>query len=293
MHRRVVSLAALLLAAPLAASAQQDFSKVEVKASKVAGNVYVLEGAGGNIAAVIDAEGIAIVDDQFAPLAPKIKAALAGLSQKPVRFVLNTHWHGDHTGGNAVFAETAAILAQANVRKRLERGGETPFSKIPPATKAALPVVTFEEGLTLYWGDDEIRMQHLRPAHTDGDSAVFFTKANVVHLGDTFFAGGFPFVDFASGGSLRGELAMLEELLPRLDEQVKIIPGHGPVSGKKDLQEYVAMLRETFAVVDAARKAGKTAEQMKKEKLLAKWDSWGKGFIKPDMYLDEVLAESK
>jgi len=286
------ALLALCLAAP-AARAQQDFSKVEVKVTKVGGNVYVLEGAGGNIAAVIDPEGIAIVDDQYAPLAPKIKAALATLSPKAVKFVINTHFHGDHTGGNATFAETASILAHANVRKRLASGGIGPRGKVPPAEKAALPLVTFEEGLTLYWGDDEIKVLHLKPAHTDGDSAVFFTKANVVHLGDTFFSGMFPFVDTNGGGTLLGEIAMLEELIPKLPKDAKIIPGHGPVSSVNDVKEYVSMLRETVALVQKERKAGKTPEQMKAGKIFAKWDEWGKGFINPDFYLDEVLAEVK
>jgi glyoxylase-like metal-dependent hydrolase (beta-lactamase superfamily II) len=285
-------LAALALSAP-AALAQQDFSKVEIKVTKVAGNVYFLEGSGGNIAAVIDPEGIAIIDDQFAPLAPKIKAALATLSPKPVKFVINTHWHGDHTGGNATFAETASILAHANVRKRLISGGEAFGRKTPPAEKAALPVVTFEEGLTLYWGDDEIKVIHLKPAHTDGDSAVLFTKANVVHLGDTFFAGKFPFVDAASGGTVSGEIAMLEELIPKLPKDVKIIPGHGPISSISDLKEYVSMLKETVALVEKEKKAGKTKEQMKAGKIFAKWDEWGKGFINADFYLDEVMGDMK
>jgi glyoxylase-like metal-dependent hydrolase (beta-lactamase superfamily II) len=293
LPRTAAALLALALCTTTRARAQQDFSKVEIKVTKVAGNVYLLEGMGGNIAAIIDPEGIAIVDDQYAPLAPKIKAALATLSPKPVKFIINTHWHGDHTGGNATFAETASILAHANVRKRLVSGGDGLRGKIPPAEKAALPLVTFEEGLTLYWGDDEVKVLHLKPAHTDGDSAVFFTKANVVHLGDTFFSGKFPFVDYASGGTLKGELEMLEELLPKLPKDVKIIPGHGPVSSVDDVKEYLSMLRETIALVHAGKRAGKTAEQMKAGKIFAKWEAWGKGFINPDFYLDEVLAEMK
>ncbi len=194
---------AMLLAAAAAAQ-EQDFSKVEVKATRIAGNVFILKGAGGNIAATVGEDGVAIVDDQFAPLAPKIHAALAQLSPKPVRFVINTHWHGDHTGGNALFSDTAAILAQTNVRKRLIAGTKMVGREFPPAPPAALPVVTFEQGLSLWWNGEEIRAIHVVPGHTDGDTVVWFTKSNVVHFGDDFVTYGFPFIDVQSGGSVVG-----------------------------------------------------------------------------------------
>jgi glyoxylase-like metal-dependent hydrolase (beta-lactamase superfamily II) len=275
-----------------AAAQQQDYSKVEIKTTKVAGNVWFLEGAGGNIAASAGEDGVAIVDDQFAELSPKIHAALAKLSPKPVRFVINTHWHFDHTGGNALFSDSAAILAHANVRKRLITGGKISAAfVIPPAAPAALPIVTFEEGLSLWWNGEEVRAIHLRPGHTDGDTAVWFTGSNVVHMGDDFITTGFPIVDVSSGGSLRGLLEALDSLLPQIPKDAKIIPGHGHVSTIDDLRKYRSSLEEMVAVVAKARKAGRTVEQMKADKLLAPWAEWGKGWVKEDAFIETIAQD--
>jgi glyoxylase-like metal-dependent hydrolase (beta-lactamase superfamily II) len=279
-----------LLVAAGASAQQQDLSKVEVKAAKVSGNVYVLTGSGGNIGATVGEDGVAIIDDQFAPLAPKIQAALRQLSPKPVRFVVNTHWHGDHTGGNAVFADTAAIMAHANVRKRLISGGKTPFIEFPPVTGKALPVVTFEEGLSLWWNGEEVRAIHPGVGHTDGDAVIWFIKSNVVHMGDDYFAGMFPFVDLASGGSVVKLIESLDVILGRIPADAKVIPGHGPVTGVAELRDYRGMLNEVVAAVKKGLASGKTVEQMQKEKILAPWDDWGKGFVKSDVFL-AVVAE--
>src|SRR2546427_7187058 len=280
----------LLLLATAAAAQERDFTKVEIKAEKVAGNVYVLFGSGGNIGATIGEDGIALIDDQFAPLAPKIKAALKQLSPAPVRFVINTHWHGDHTGGNAQFAETAAILAHANVRKRLITGGKTAFIEFPPVSGKALPAVTFEEGLSLWWNGEEIRAIHPGLGHTDGDTVIWFTKSNVVHMGDDYFAGMFPFVDLASGGSVVKLVHSLDLILGQIPPDAKIIPGHRPATGAAELRNYRTMLDDVVATVKKALAAGKTVEQMKQEKILAPWDDWSKGFVKADMFLG-VVAE--
>lgn len=288
-------IASMLALASAAVAQQQDFSKVEVKATKVAGNVYVLTGSGGNIGATVGDDGIAIVDDQFAPLAPKIQAALRQLSPKPVRFVINTHWHGDHTGGNAEFADTATILAHANVRKRLVTGGKTPFIEFPPVSGKALPVVTFEQGLSLWWNGEEIRAIHPGVGHTDGDAVLWFTKSNVVHMGDDYFANGFPFVDLASGGSVVKLIASLDVILGQVPADAKLIPGHGPVSDVEGLRKYRAMLEGAVAAVKKARAAGKSVEQMQKEKILAPWEDWNKGFVKADVFIatiSEDLAKS-
>ncbi|HET7785657.1 MAG TPA: MBL fold metallo-hydrolase [Myxococcales bacterium] len=280
-----------LLAATSALAQQQDFSKVEIKATKVAGNVWVLTGAGGNIGATVGEEGVAIVDDQFAPLSPKIHAALQKLSPRPVRFVINTHWHGDHTGGNAGFADTATILAQANVRKRLQAGGRIMDREIPPAPAAALPIVTFEQGLSLWWNGEEIRAIHPGRGHTDGDSVIWFTRSNVVHMGDDYFSGMFPFVDLESGGSVVKLIESLDVILGQIPADARIIPGHGPVSGVAELRKYRAMLAET---VDAVRKglaSGKSVEQLRKENVLAPWASWGNGFVKADMFIGTIAQD--
>jgi cyclase len=274
-----------------AAAQQQDFSKVEIKTTKVAGNVYMLEGAGGNIGASVGDDGVAIVDDQYAPLSPKIRAALAKLSAKPVRFVINTHWHTDHTGGNANFADTAAILAHGNARKRLMAGAKMPFGDFPPVSGPALPVVTFDQGLSLWWNGEEIRAIHLRPGHTDGDTVVWFTKSNVVHMGDDYFTTGYPFVDLQSGGSVRGLVAAIDSLLPQIPPDAKVIPGHGPLSTVDELRKFARSIEEMRATVEKAQKAGRTPDQMKADKVLSPWAPWGKGFISDDFFLAILVQD--
>ncbi|HEY6909563.1 MAG TPA: MBL fold metallo-hydrolase [Myxococcales bacterium] len=280
-----------LLAATSALAQQQDFSKVEIKATKVAGNVWVLTGAGGNIGATVGDDGVAIIDDQFAPLSPKIHAALQKLSPKPVRFVINTHWHGDHTGGNADFADTATILAQANVRKRLRAGGKVLDREVAPAPAAALPIVTFEQGLSLWWNGEEIRAIHPGRGHTDGDSVIWFTRSNVVHMGDDYFSGMFPFVDLESGGSVVKLIESLDVILGQIPADAKIIPGHGPVTGVPELRKFRAMLDEAVGAVRKGLASGKPVEQLKKENVLAPWAPWGNGFVKADFFVDVIAKD--
>jgi cyclase len=281
-----------LLAAMQAFGQGQDMSKVEIKVQKVAGSVYMLQGAGGNIGASVGDDGIVIVDDEFLPLAEKIEAALKGITDKPVKVVLNTHWHGDHTGGNPHFGEKAPIVAQENVRKRLVTGGKTRFGEIKPAEKSVLPIITFEDKVSVHLNGEDIRAIHFPNGHTDGDSVIFFTQSNVVHMGDDFFNSGmFPFIDIESGGSVQGMIAGDEKVLAEVPDDVKIIPGHGPLGTKDDLRKFVQMLKETSAAVEAGIKKGKTLDQLKQEKVLAKWDSWGQAFIKTDMFI-EILYDS-
>jgi cyclase len=281
---------ALLLMCLLASSvaAQQDFSKVEIKVTKVAGSVYMLQGAGGNIGVSVGADGILIVDDQFAPLADKIRAALKTLGEGKLKFVLNTHWHGDHTGGNASFSTEAPIIAHTNVRKRLETDQKIRGEAIKAAPKEALPVITFDESLAVHFNGEEIRVIHFPHGHTDGDSVIFFTGSNVVHMGDDFFAGRFPFVDLDSGGSVEGAAANVGEVLKRVPADVKIIPGHGPLSTLDDLRLYHRMLTETIGLIRRKMAAGKTLDQLKAEGLPAEWQSWGTGFIKTDQWIETI-----
>lgn len=283
---------ALFFAAPEPVAQGQDFSKVEIKVHKITDSVYMLEGAGGNIGASVGEDGIVVIDDEFLPLADKIEAALKGITDKPVKFVINTHWHGDHTGGNPHFGEKAPIIAQENVRKRLITGGTTRFGKTDPAPKAALPVITFEDKVSVHLNGEDIRAIHFPNGHTDGDSVIFFTQSNVVHMGDDFFNGGmFPFIDLDSGGSVQGMIAGDEKVLAEVPDDVKIIPGHGPMGTKDDLRKFVQMLKETSAAVQAGVKKGKSLDQLKKEKVLAKWDSFGQSFIKTDVFT-EILYDS-
>jgi cyclase len=293
--RRLIVLAVLLL--PIAVRAQQqDFSKVEINVTKVSGNIYMLEGAGGNIAASVGDDGIVIVDDEFAPLAEKIQAALKnlGITDKPVRFVINTHYHGDHTGGNAPFsAAGSTVIAQDNVRKRLETGGVAGNGgsikvESKPAEKAALPIITFEHDVTVHLNGEDIRALHFPAGHTDGDSVIFFPKNNVVHMGDDFVRYGFPFIDVSAGGSVQGMIAAMEKATAQLPADVKVIPGHGALSNLDDVRVYTKMLKETSAAVEAALKAHKTLDQMKQEKILAPWSKFSGDFVNTDTFTETL-----
>jgi len=273
-------LSAGLTAETAFAQQEPDWSKVQIKVTKVAGNIYMLQGQGGNIAVSVGKDGIVIVDDQFAPLADKIQAALKGLgiTDKPVRFVINTHFHGDHTGGNLPFANTGStVIAQDNVRKRLETGGTMGNGgslkmEAKPAPKGALPIITFEHDVTVHLNGEDIRALHFPAGHTDGDAVIFFPKNNVVHMGDDFVRYGFPFIDVGSGGSVQGMIAAMEKAAALLPSDVKVIPGHGALSTLDDVREFVKMLKETSAVVEKALKDHKTLDQMKQEKILAPWE---------------------
>jgi glyoxylase-like metal-dependent hydrolase (beta-lactamase superfamily II) len=274
----------------VSASAQTDFSKVEIKVTKVAGNVYMLEGSGGNIGVSVGTDGILIVDDQFAPLADKIRAALKGLDQGKLRFILNTHWHGDHTGANAQFGPEATIIAHDNVRKRLSSEQKIPFFKstVPASPKEALPVITFDGSLSVHFNGEDVRAIHYPHGHTDGDSVIFFTTSNVVHLGDDFFAGRFPFVDVDNGGNVVGLTKNVGEIITKIPAGAKLIPGHGPLSTIDDLKLYHRMLLETTDVVRKKVAAGKTLDQIKSEGLPDEWKSWGTGFIKTDQWIELI-----
>jgi cyclase len=272
-------------------------ANVEIKATKAAGNVYMLEGQGGNIGATVGPDGILIVDDQFAPLSERIRARLAELGDGRLKFVLNTHFHGDHTGGNANFGKEATIVAHANVRRRLSGELKPSSGQGPnPAPKDALPVVTFDESLAVHFNGEEIRAMHYPRSHTDGDSAILFTKSDVAHLGDLFVNGKFPVVDASSGGDLAGLTRSVADLIGRLPPDVKIIPGHGPLATLDDLKRYHRMLVETTGLVRQKMNAGKTLDQVQSEGLPDEWKSWDGGFVRTDRWLETVyrgLSQSK
>ena len=288
--KKILSLMLLLVFAAAVQAQQTDFSKIQIKATKVAGNVYMLEGAGGNIGVSVGDDGLLIVDDQFAPLADKIRAALKGIADKKLHFILNTHWHGDHTGGNVAFGPEATIIAHDNVRKRLatEQKSTVFNSTTPPSPKEALPVITFDKTLTVHFNGEEIRAIHFPQGHTDGDSVIFFSSSNVVHLGDDFFAGRFPFVDLESGGSVEGLVRNIGEIITKIPEGAKLIPGHGPISTLDDLKSYHRMLQQTTEIVRQKIAAGKTLEQVKSEGLPEEWKPWGTGFIKTDRWVETI-----
>jgi len=283
--------ALLVVIGPSALAQQPDFSKVEIKVSKVAGTVYMLQGQGGNIGVSVGDDGIVIVDDQFAPLAPKIRAALKSITDKPIKFILNTHYHGDHTGGNAEFSKDGPIIAHENVRKRLQAGSTAAGRTTPPAPREALPVITFNDRATIHINGEDIRAIHMPHGHTDGDAVIWFTQSNVVHMGDDFFNGTFPFVDIDNGGTVRGLSMNLEAIIAQIRDDTKVIPGHGPLGDKATLRTFAEMIRNTSAAVDAAMRSGKTLDQIKQQKVLDPWAKWASSFITVDRWAETLYRD--
>ena len=276
------------------AGAQQNFDKVEIKTEKLSPTTYVLFGAGGNVGVSVGEDALFIIDDQYAPVSPKILAALKQLSNKPIKFVLNTHWHGDHTGGNENMGKGGAlIVAHDNVRKRMSTEQFIALfkSKVPPSPKVALPVVTFSTDVTFHINGDEIYGFHVPKAHTDGDTVVQLKMSNVIHMGDVFFNGWYPFIDVSSGGSPEGVIAAADRVLAMSDDNTRIIPGHGPVSGKVDLKAYRDMLATVSGRVKALMKEGKKLDEIKAAKPSVEFDEkWGKAFIKADAFVEMLFG---
>jgi glyoxylase-like metal-dependent hydrolase (beta-lactamase superfamily II) len=286
----------LFLAAP-PALAQQDLSKVVIESQKVAEGVYMLTGAGGNLGASIGEDGIILIDDQFAELTPRIQEALAKLSDKPVRFVINTHWHFDHVGGNENLGKAGSIIvAHDNVRRRMSVPGFISMfnSRTPAAPKAALPVVTFDNNVTFHFNGEELFVFHIANAHTDGDSLILFRNANVLHMGDTFFNGTYPFIDSENGGSIDGMIAAADQVLPMLKPDTRLIPGHGPLGTATELKAFRDMLVVLRENVAKLIREGKTLEQTVAATPTKDLDPvWGKGFLKPEQVVQMVYADLK
>jgi cyclase len=280
---------AWLAGTPRAQAQEQDFSKVEVKATLAAGRVYYVTGSGGNIGAQVGEDGILLVDDQYEPLAEKIKATLTNISAGgKLHFIVNTHWHSDHTGGNKVFGAEAPIIAQNNVRKRLSTDQTVMGRAVKASPKVALPILTFDQSVSIWSNGEEVKVVHFPAGHTDGDSVVFFTGSNVVHMGDLFFAGRYPFVDLGSGGSVEGLIDDVKTVIGMLPADIKVIPGHGPLSTVADLKAYHDALAETVAIVRGEMKAGKSLEAIQAAGLPDKYKEWGSGFVDTKTWLAEV-----
>ncbi len=292
--RRLAVLLAATLATP--AAAQQDFSKVEIKVERVAPGVAVLFGAGGNIGLSHGEDGNVLIDDQFAPLVPRIEAAVKTVDPDPVRFVINTHWHGDHTGGNEAFGKAGAVIvAHDNVRQRMSiESFSRRFNRTNPASpKAALPVVTFAGGVSFHLNGDRLQVVHVPHAHTDGDSLVYWTGANVIHMGDLFFHRmSFPFIDRESGGSIDGLIRGVTRGLQLVRPGGRVIPGHGPVATRAELAAYLAMLVDVRAKVAAGIAAGRTRAQVIAANPTARYTGVARdGFIKPADFVGGIYDE--
>ena len=268
--------------------AQRDFSEVAITSEKLTENVYVLFGAGGNIGLAIGEDAAYLIDDQFGPLTEKIVAHVQTITDKPINFVLNTHVHGDHTGGNENLANAGAmIIAHENVRKRMVEADE-------PRPQEAWPVVTFNDKMTLYLNNDRsVHAMHVNPAHTDGDTYYYFPQDNVIHMGDNFFSGRYPYIDLGSGGDIDGLISNTTMALELIDEETKIIPGHGSVSSKAELKEYTEILSILRERIIAARSAGKSLEEVQKMGISKEWDeSHGQGFINADRIVEFIYKSA-
>jgi len=264
----------------------QDFAKIEVKAIKVAGSVYMIAGtddmaafSGGNIGVSVGEDGVIMVDSKFAPLGDKIKAAIKEIGGDLPKYVINTHVHDDHLNGNSVFSADGTIIAHTNIRKRL---ADKP--------KNLWPVITFDQSLSIHMNGEEIKAIHYPKGHTDGDAIIYFTGSNVVHMGDHLFNKMFPYVDLNSGGTVQGFMANTKKTLEEISENVKIIAGHGPLASKADLQENYRMLEETVALVTQKMKDGKSLDEIKKEGLQEEWKSWSWNFITEEKWIEKIYT---
>lgn len=283
-------LAVVLLASSALSRADHHLQAVEFTSQKLSDSVYLLQGKGGNLALSVGADGLFLIDNDLAEIRAATRKAIAAISPEPVKFVVNTHWHSDHVGANALLGEEGAIIvAHDKVRARLLKGGRIAAldANIPPAAPAALPVVTFADSLTFHWNGDTVRVEHpVASGHTDGDGVIFFEEDNILHSGDLFFNGLYPFIDVSSGGSLSGTLAGVERLLERCDAQTRIIPGHGPLGNKQALQRYRDMLVVVKQRIETLKAEGKSREQIIAAKPTADLDAqWGNGFLKPDQWV--------
>ena len=296
MRRVHAMLATVLMALTLPAAAQQNFDAVEIRTERVAPNIAVLFGAGGNIGVTWGPDGTVLIDDQYAPLTPRIEAAIAALGATPARFLINTHWHGDHTGGNENFGRRGTIImAHDHVRERLAteqrrpgvNGG--PERVIPASPAAALPVITWHDGVGLHLNGGEVRAIHAPHAHTDGDSIIHFRDQNVIHMGDLFFHQvTLPFIDVASGGDARGLLAAANAALALANDETVIIPGHGPIARRADLVAYRDMLAEVIGVVERERAAGRSLAEIIALRPAARWDTNPRAFISGEAFVTAI-----
>ena len=294
MRHHLLALATSVLVAVAASAYAQDYSKVEVKAEKLTDTTYVLFGAGGNIGLSVGDDAVFIIDDQFSSSVPRIKEAIARITKKPVQFVLNTHYHFDHTGGNEAFGKDGSlIVAHDNVRRRMSSEQLIGLlgMKQPASPRAALPVVTVAGDVTFHINGDEVHAFHVPRAHTDGDLIVHFRKSDVVHMGDVYFNGFYPFIDGSGGGSADGVIAAVDRVLALAGDKTRIIPGHGPVSNKAELQAYRNLLATVTQRIKDLRKQGKSDDEIRAAKPAADYDAkYGGGFIKSDQFITMMLG---
>lgn len=289
MKSKLVSASLVLVAGFALPTLAQD--EVTIKAQQLSNTVYMLQGSGGNIGVSIGEDGTLMVDDQFAHLSEKIAAKINELGGSQPNFVINTHWHYDHTGGNENFGgDKGYLVAHDNVRKRLKAGGTiAAFNRVvPPAVKAALPVLTYSKGMSIHYNGERVELIHLASAHTDGDSIVHFVDSNIIHAGDIYFNGLFPFIDGSSGGGMDGVIAAVNAILSLANDDTQIIPGHGPMSNKAELTQYRDMLVTVASRMRTLMEQGKSIEEIVAAKPTKGYEALGNGFIKTDDWVKLV-----
>ena len=292
--KKTLSACLLPLLITAGANANDHWDSIEVQTVPVSDGIYMLMGEGGNIGVSIGEDGTFAIDDQYEQMSAKITAAIKALSGESPKFLFNTHWHGDHAGGNEHFGKQGAIIvAHENVRESLKVEKSIKLFNMhkPPSPKEALPVVTFQREMSLHLNGDDIRMVHVANAHTDGDAIVHFTQANVIHAGDTFFNGFYPFIDVDSGGGIAGMIVACDTVLALANDKTKIMPGHGPLASKADLVAFRDMLVVAEKNIQALIAAGKSEADVIAAKPLAELDKeWGDGFIPTDMWVKIVYS---
>ena len=290
---KLLATASIALSVGTASAEEDRFAKVQITTEKVSDNLYVLFGSGGNIGLSVGDDGAFLIDDQYAPLTSKILAAIKKVTDSPVTYVINTHWHGDHTGGNENLGKReSVIVAHDHVRDRMSVDQDRGNGRVTKASpKVALPVITFDHQASLHLNGDEARAIYYANAHTDGDSVVFFKKANVVHMGDVMFYKRFPFIDDFSGGTIDGVITAVTDVITRSDDQTVVIPGHGPVTNLDGLNEYLGLLIKARMRVSNLKNAGKTKDEAIAAKPMADFaEEWNWGFINEDRFVGLVYV---
>ncbi|MCZ6709000.1 MAG: MBL fold metallo-hydrolase [Gammaproteobacteria bacterium] len=293
---RTIALMSLLGVVAAMPALAQDFDAVEIRTTDLGGGIYMLQGAGGNLGLSVGEDGVFLIDDDYAPLAEKIRNAIAAVTDQPVGFLINTHWHGDHAGGNEQFSGAGAvIIAHDNARARLQSGASGgPIGVVPPAPHAALPIVTFADSITVHLNGHELHAVHTPAAHTDGDVVIYFEDVNVVHMGDVFFNGRYPFIDSGSGGSLAGFIAAQEAVLARVDDQTRIIPGHGPLASRADLERAISVLKTVRDRVAVSIAGGGSEDDAVAQVDLSDFNSeWAWQFLTGEVMTRQVYRELK
>lgn len=268
-------------------------SHLDLNATKLNDSMYVIQGSGGNVILSVGNDGVILVDDQYAPVTEKMKSVITNITNKSIKFVINTHWHPDHVGGNEKLGEAGAIIvSHENVRKRLSNDQffELINQTIPALSKTGLPVITFSDNMTFYQNNDEIQISYLDNGHTDGDSAVYFTQNNVIHVGDDFSDRAYPFMDLSTGGSIDGLISSLQSIISIINNDTKVVAGHSAISNQTKVKDYVGMLIDVRNAISNMNKEGKSLDEIIQSKPTSQYDTtyYDHSFVDPNDFVTNI-----